>query len=121
MAVPTAITKITNIESKARRTLRKLILSQQAVPVECRRPRILRQRPPLGICLLLQCGRGPFVYVCAALDWCIGTDCPEWIFCCRGIFPCGGQNIPSAATRCQGQSARARGGNSGGRSAPRGF
>src|SRR3981189_498676 len=59
MAVPTAITKITNIESKARRTLRKLILSQQAVPVECRRPRILRQRPPLGICLLLQCGRGP--------------------------------------------------------------
>src|ERR1700688_838340 len=50
-----------------------------------------------GICVLLQCGRGLIVYVCAALAWRVGANCAERIFCGRGVFPCGGQNIQSAA------------------------
>src|ERR1700692_4457550 len=74
-----------------------------------------------GICVLLQCGRGLIVYVCAALDRGVGADCPEWIFCCRRVFAGGGQNIAGAAVGRQGQSACARGRNSGGRSASGGF
>ena len=84
--VPAAITRIVNIESKNRRTLRKCFLSHSEFPIECRRRRNLRQRPTPGICLLLQCGRGLRVYVCAALGGRVGADWPEWIFCRSGVF-----------------------------------
>src|ERR1700730_6318452 len=121
MEVPAAIRRIKNIESKTRRTLRKLFLSRYMSPIECKRRRILKQRSAAGICLLLQCGRGLIVYVCVALDRGAGADWPEWIFCCRGVFAGGGENFPSATVGGQGQPAGAGGGNTGRRSAPGGF